>query len=394
MTSLRSTCVCLASLLLAACGDAPGDDPPGMTGDGAADATGSSDTGAPTTGDEASSGETGGASEASGSVSESSGDESGESSSDESSGDESSGESSGGPDDEGPAGQCGGRDGAVKGETGGVEARLLTAPGVLWTGTFECPGWEAEWGALDWHSGSKPQQTIVDGAAVDAGKAMQVTMTEEGASEGWYKGMNLHAGLTGLGLAGDHQDIYLRYYLRLPEGFDFGDSGKLPGLAGKQGGGTTDWAGGGEHFPDSWSVRMLYVGKANPSPPAGKGFLKAYVYADNQKNDKGHGVGHTLYADLDAKTPLVLETGRSYAIELHVRVNPVPGEVAGSVLEVWIDGHKALSLVDKVMFQPAEFEIPVTGLWWTAFSGGVVHPNQHLFLDSPVLSTSYIGPRE
>lgn len=121
------------------------------------------------------------------------------------------------------------------------------------------------------------------------------------------------------------KDAYtLHYDVYFEEGFDFVRGGKLPGL-----GASAATAGCTASRPDGWSVRLTW---------RSEGQVSIYYYDQVRPN----ACGHNIYGG-----DFRFQTGRWYAISLHVRVND-PG-VANGIMTLYIDGKPVADKRDTLL---------------------------------------------
>jgi hypothetical protein len=138
--------------------------------------------------------------------------------------------------------------------------------------------------------------------------------------------------------------LYLRYYLRFPEGFTFVKGGKLPGLYGG------DHTSGG-HTPDGTdglSTRFMWR-------TAGDGEVYAYLPASPAGRGTSLGRGHWKF------TP-----GGWSSLEQRVQLND-PGRADGSV-RVWLNDQEVFSATG-LTFRTSR-ALKIEGVFFSTFFGG------------------------
>ncbi|MBD3241735.1 MAG: hypothetical protein GF331_14180, partial [Chitinivibrionales bacterium] len=136
-----------------------------------------------------------------------------------------------------------------------------------------------------------------------------------------------------------YDSLYLRYYLRFSDTFDYQLGGKLPGLVGGN-----NWSRSGGDQPDGtngWTTRYMW---------GGEGRVKLYAYlspAHNPDIMTSQWGSSVLFDHANGGVPRALERGVWHCIEQFVRINDV-GQANG-VIRCWLNGEEALVL-DTVVF--------------------------------------------
>lgn len=160
---------------------------------------------------------------------------------------------------------------------------------------------------------------------------------------------NLEGENTGL-----YQEVYLRYYVKFEEGFDFNQGGKLPGLMG----GGDSWACSGGHQPNGangWTMRFMW---------RKDGKIVIYAYVPKSHNGKWGGIQWGQDLDCSFKA----EPGKWHCIEEYINVG-TPNHDDG-ILNVWIDGEKRLSLSDLCFWKENNDYGKIGGVYFSTFHGG------------------------
>ena len=179
------------------------------------------------------------------------------------------------------------------------------------------------------------------------------------------------------------EEAWFRYYLRVGDDWDPADGGKLPGFAGTYG--VAGWGGRAVDGTDGWSARGTYtVPVAAGNPLAGHTAIGNYVY---------HADMPGTYGDVDLwldGCAGVLEKGRWYSIETHLRMN-TPG-VNDGLLEGWVDGRLAYRRTDWRWRDVSTLNIEE--VWMNVYHGGsaTAPSDMHLYIDNVVIATEPIGP--
>lgn len=164
--------------------------------------------------------------------------------------------------------------------------------------------------------------------------------------------------------------LYLRYYVRFPEGFDFVKGGKLPGLYG----GTVT---SGLRIPDGtdgFSTRYMW---------RRDGDAEIYAYLPTSE-EHGTSLGRGSWT---------WKTGKWTCVEQEVRLN-TPGQSDGSVT-VWLDGEEE-QRVDSLTFRTVD-SLHIEGIFFSTFFGGgdsswASPKNQYADFAAFAISDRRIGP--
>jgi len=291
---------------------------------------------------------------------------------------------------------------SIKGEptSSTAERRLATSTSVLWMGTWESSSWQTLHGVGTFQGSSN---TAV-GSYGGPGRSLRGT-----APASSTQGFGYHGDLGRMGV-GARDEVYFRYRVYFPGSYVWQNSsgrggGKLPGLAGKDGGDEKRVGSGGQRWNDStevsrsnladadeWSARLLW-GKDRS--------VATYLYAQSPlgpQSSKSY-FGHVEYCRTrpgDNTAPRVLLKGSAWnTVELHVRMN-TPGSSNG-VMQLWINGYLCVDRRD-VQFRSAKRPyLRITQQYVTWYYGGpstdAPNANSWLLFDDAVLSRSYVGPR-
>lgn len=149
-------------------------------------------------------------------------------------------------------------------------------------------------------------------------------------------------------------EIYLCYYLKFEEGFDFVLGGKLPGLMG----GCDSYTRSGGQQPDGtngWTMRFMW---------REEGRLVVYSYLPRSGNGKYGGKEWGL--DIDTGVNLV--PGEWYRIEQYIHIGS-PGNDDGKLI-VWVDGEETINL-DDIRYRDVDNECgKIGGFYFSTFHGG------------------------
>jgi hypothetical protein len=176
-------------------------------------------------------------------------------------------------------------------------------------------------------------------------------------------------------------EIYLRYYLKFEEGFDFRLGGKLPGLMG----GGNSWSRSGGDQPDGtngWTMRFMW--RRN-------GQIVVYAYLPPSENGKWGGVQWGQ----DINCGFTAVPGKWHCIEQYINVG-TPGADDGQ-LKVWIDGVQRLD-IDDMRFWDIENDYGlIGGVYFSTFHGGntsdwAPRVDSYAQYDGIVMARNRVGP--
>src|SRR5690349_8034840 len=197
---------------------------------------------------------------------------------------------------------------------------------TTWAGTFDgFPGtaWQASWGMTTEESWGFDDMAVVADATSPAGAALQVSYGAGSSARsctdcptaggGEFYTLFSQAGHAGWANA---SRLDLRYYLKFPKDYDWGQAGKLPGLFG----GDIAQESGGTHG-NGFSTRYMWRGHKSPSDG------EVYFYSPS-----GSGYGK----DLGLSSWKFAADGRWHAIEQQV-------DRKKQTITVWYDDKKVLS---------------------------------------------------
>ncbi len=160
------------------------------------------------------------------------------------------------------------------------------------------------------------------------------------------------------GLA-EPEELWFRYYLRFPEGFENVGKGKLPGPAGLY---SLSGRGNVPSTPvaPGWSARMLFSPTYDDRNETHTR-IGYYVYHVDQQADHGDLLPW-------AEATATLEHGRWYCVEGAVSMN-TPGHADGS-LTGWVDGEPAFSSDSFQFRRSGEEHVRVDSFWFDVYYGG------------------------
>ncbi len=232
--------------------------------------------------------------------------------------------------------------------------------------------WATDW--FDADIGTRNRiTTVFDGSD---GSGIKVSIPA-----GSHFGSAMHWQFEDQGIA-DPDELYFRYYLRVPDGFTNYGRGKLPGPAGLYSGSARNNIKPSDAQP-GWSARMFFspTYTSRDSEYTQLGF---YVYHRDQASDNGDLI---LWDDQTG----TLRHDAWYCVEGHVDMN-TPG-VANGLLEGWVDEQLAFYQDDFKFRGSADTGINVKSFWSDVYYGGEeTAPGSISFdFDSLVLSSERVG---
>lgn len=173
---------------------------------------------------------------------------------------------------------------------------------------------------------------------------------------------------------GKHDELYMAYWIKFKEGFNFVRGGKIPGLVG---GATT--SGVKPNGTDFFIARMMFI-------PLGK--VIQYVYHLDQANIHGDG----LSWNYNNKPQKQFIPGKWHRIENHIRMN-TPGKANG-VIETWFDGDLALR---KTNFRFRTVDtLKIDQFFFSTFFGGsdstwATKKREYMYMDNIIVSKKPIA---
>lgn len=204
------------------------------------------------------------------------------------------------------------------------------------------------------------------------GKGVKVTYPAYGnktaySGATWETDFNLNA-----------EDLYLSYWVKFDEDFDFVKGGKLPGLAGM-----TYFPGGENRF----TARLMWR-------EGGK--LEFYLHGFNMMNSQGEEPYRVFWDDFGTHARVI--PGKWHHIETRVKMN-TPGQRDGR-LQGWLDGVLMCDDTDNANMRAAgEGATKINNLFFSTFFGGSSSPvtqwqpkrDVYAYYDEFTISTARIG---
>jgi len=245
---------------------------------------------------------------------------------------------------------------AIAGDTLSIEIGLTHREDVVFFGGFEETFgdsiWKRKWG-IPWEDRVSACE-IIKGAFY-GGYSLKVNYPKGGVGPGKSGAQfpMVFSKMPGAG-EGHFHELYLRYYLKFEEGFDFNQGGKLPGFIG----GGDSWSRSGGNQPDGtngWSMRLMW--RAN-------GRLVVYAYVPKSGNRRW---GSLQWGqDIDLNYSAI--PGKWICVEQYINV-VTPNQDNG-LLKVWIDGIECLNISDLRYRTVNHNNGEVGGIYFSTFHGG------------------------
>ncbi len=229
----------------------------------------------------------------------------------------------------------------------------------------------------DWHDaviGSRNRITAIsDGVEGDAIKVSIPAGSHFGSAAHWRFADNGQS---------EPDELYYRYYLRFPNGFDNYGTGKLPGPAGLYSSSGRNLVPPSSSNP-GWSARMTF---ATPLDDRDNTHTQIgfYVYHLDQPDNSGE------FFLWDEQVGAV-DHGAWHCVEGRVKLN-TPGQSDG-VLEGWVDEALAFHESDFKFRTSSQSNVHVKSFWFDTFFGGSNPAPGSLSMDfdSLVLGSDRIG---
>jgi hypothetical protein len=229
--------------------------------------------------------------------------------------------------------------------------------------------WKALWPGTQWANGPDEGRLEVDEqiAYGGSGKSVRILYPQGGQQSGgsgaqWF-----------IDLKGEYDELYMSYWVRFDEDFDFVLGGKLPGL------------GGGVSFDDrthEWSGRLMWR-------EDGKAEFYIHVPAENDYDP-----GDRFWWNTEGFQATFIP-GCWHHIELHYILN-TPGRFDG-LAEGWFDGVKAASYPGFYFRDAPTASARIAWVFFSTFFGGSSSDiwqavkDEHARFDEFIVSTTRIG---
>lgn len=264
-------------------------------------------------------------------------------------------------------------------------ARDAGDPDVLWSGTFASRyGWKDDFGVV---VTSRDNAEVVAEGPGDRRDVLRVTFGEDGSR--W--GMDLRHSFAAMGVE-PREEVYFSYDVYFPADFEFVGDGKMGGLAGiAEGLDPLEASSGGDYDESSFSVRAMWKKDRG---------VVMYLYArhaDGRDFDHPDNYGYGIskrFVKGDGNESDVFKPGSWHRVEHHVSLN-TPGHNDG-VYEMWVDGHRGISLNDVQYRTEAVPDLTINQLFSAWFFGGSSdqYPSRRnvAYTDNWALTADYLGP--
>lgn len=243
----------------------------------------------------------------------------------------------------------------VAGEPSYLEPALSSRTDIVFYGGFEGDfanaAWKSAWG-IPWDNRASEAQILTGGDGFVGERTLRVDYPAGGYGP---NASGMQAPIQFQSISGmprqTFDSLYLRYYVRFENGFDFKLGGKLPGLMG----GDDSYRRSGGNQPDGtngWTMRFMWRA-------GGEAVVYAYLPPGTYKEgDWG----------TDIRINRHFQPGTWHCIEQFVKVN-TPGQANGK-LYVWFDGERALALDDVTYLTVLNDAGRVGGIYFSTFHGG------------------------
>jgi hypothetical protein len=245
---------------------------------------------------------------------------------------------------------------AQSGDVQSIEESLSNRDGIVFYGSFDegfnTSEWENNWG-VRWDNRASTCE-VIPGSFNDS-KLLRVNYPQGGVGPG-ETGAQFPIILREMSAQNDghYNELYLRYYVKFEEGFDFNKGGKLPGLMG----GGNSWSRSGGDQPDGtngWTLRFMW---------RRGGELVVYAYVPKSGNGKW---GEEVWGQ-DIATNVEVQPGEWHCIEEYVNVG-TPG-IDDGILKVWIDGVQKINIDDMRFWNEENDNGLIGGIYFSTFHGG------------------------
>ena len=236
-------------------------------------------------------------------------------------------------------------------------------------GPHDDGSWIPLWPGTKWANGPDEGRLEVDEtvALYGHGKSIKVLYPQGGQQSGgsgaqWFFDLN-----------GPHEDLYMSYWVRFDEDFDFVLGGKLPGF------------GGAVSFQDrthEWSGRLMW---------REEGKVEFYVHVPSENI---HDPGDRFWWNTEGFQAQFVP-GQWHHIELRMKMN-TPGQFDG-LMEGWFDGVKAASYPNFYFRDAPTQSANIAWVFFSTFFGGSsssiwqAQKDEHAWFDEFTVSRQRIG---
>lgn len=237
------------------------------------------------------------------------------------------------------------------------------------TGPKDDDEWKALWPGTKWANGPDEGRVVVDSQTAygGSGKSTRI-LYPKGGQQSKNSGAQWF-----IDLKGEYEDLYMSYWVRFDEDFDFVLGGKLPGF-----GGAVSY----EDRTHEWSGRLMW---------REDGKVEFYVHVPKENNfDPGDRFWWNTEGFQATFVP-----GRWHHIEIRMRLN-TPGQYNG-LMEGWFDGVKAASYPNFYFRDAPTRSTKIAWVFFSTFFGGSSSPiwqakkDEHAWFDEFIVSHTRIG---
>ncbi|MDA3816834.1 MAG: T9SS type A sorting domain-containing protein [Prolixibacteraceae bacterium] len=245
---------------------------------------------------------------------------------------------------------------AQSGDIESIEKSLSNRDDIVFYGSFDNgfnnSEWESGWG-IQWDNRASACEIISN--SFNGSKALRVNYPKGGVGPG-ETGAQFPIVLRDMknNNEGHYNELYLRYYVKFEEGFDFNKGGKLPGLMG----GGDSWSRSGGNQPDGtngWTLRFMW---------RSGGELVVYAYVPKSENGKW---GAEVWGQ-DITTNVEAQPGEWHCIEEYVNIGTAGND--DGRLKVWVDGEQKIDIDDMRFWNEENDNGKIGGVYFSTFHGG------------------------
>ncbi|MEE9321650.1 MAG: cellulose binding domain-containing protein [Granulosicoccus sp.] len=252
----------------------------------------------------------------------------------------------------------------------------VDAQNYAWQDGYENEIWQQNWG-LEFDQDSNHQ--IIGNDVLFGNKAALVTYPEGSYGNTGGALYRLSFNLLSPEVPASNS-MYVRYYVKFADDFDFTRGGKLPGFIG----GTANTGGRKPNGYDGFSARMTW--RSN-------GRIVQYVYHPDQQGS----FGENIYWNENG-VPRFFTPGQWHCVESYLQMNNVVNEsgLHDGVVRSWLDGELALNRTD-LRFRHTD-ALRIDGFYFSTFFGGnddtwAPSKNESAMFDEFVIDNQRIGCR-
>jgi len=160
----------------------------------------------------------------------------------------------------------------------------------------------------------------------------------------------------------NYDELYVKYRIMFPKGFNFRRGGKLPGLVGG-----SSPAGGRKCVGDGFSARVMWRVKGfvnNKIKNPHEAYLCQYVYYPEK--DSARNWGEDFNWQNKKKEKIYIQPGKWHTIKTRIKMND-SGKKNG-LIESWFDGEKVLRI--KLALKAKGYNFGIDTFNFVTFFGG------------------------